>query len=229
MTENFRDQWIAVMKQATTGHLPEPERAVDASIAEARECFEAGLFCGGSKVLDVGSGNGRTAVGLLRYGLAEYVGIEPMRACVEFSRAAFAGHPEYEFLWVDVRTPENPGGTIDPMEFTIPFRDGYFDAVVAGSLFTHLSRREVCERYLSEVYRVLREDGRFLSSWFVDPPNEITDSFVRTVFPSQTVVDMLDGRFSISHTRGGTSTQHDDQWCVFSKKILAVAEEQMVE
>jgi SAM-dependent methyltransferase len=211
---------MEVLKGVKAGHAPEAAGAVTASIEEANELFTHEIFRNGSKVLDVGSGNGRQAIGLLQYDLAEYVGIESMKACVEFSQNAFSQYPTHKFIWIDVRNEgSNPKGTIDAFDFRIPFEDGHFDAVIAGSLFTHLSTKEVCAHYLAEMHRVLKEDGRLFSSWFGNPPNELSSSPERTALPESTIINMICRHFEIYHTRGGISSGYHDQWCIFSRRV----------
>jgi SAM-dependent methyltransferase len=214
-----RDHWIEVMKGVTAGHAPEATSAVNASIDEAKELFSHNMIRNGIRVLDVGSGNGRQAIGMMQYDIEEYVGIEIVKSCVEFSQNAFSPYPNYKFIWMNIRNDDsNPKGTLEASEFRIPFEDGHFDSVIAGSLFTHLSTPEICAHYLSEMNRVLNKDGGLFSSWFRNPPNEASSSPSRTVLLESTIISMICHHFEIYHTRGGITPGYHDQWCIFSKK-----------
>jgi 2-polyprenyl-6-hydroxyphenyl methylase/3-demethylubiquinone-9 3-methyltransferase len=98
----------------------------------------------GERVLDVGCGEGRFAVGLARAG-ASVVGVdvaeEPLRRAREL-------HPE-----LDVRLVNSAGGW--------ELADASFDVVWAGEVIEHVADTAA---WLSEVRRVLRPGGRLLLS-----------------------------------------------------------------
>jgi SAM-dependent methyltransferase len=220
---NTREQWIEVMRNVHTGHAPEAASSVDASLREAKSFVEFGVAFRGARILDLGSGNGRQAVGLSYCDLAEYVGIEPVQVCVEFSQAAFAAFPNFRFVWVDLcNGTYNPQGAIDPATFRIPADDGHFDSVLAGSLFTHLENEDVCMHYLAETARVLKPGGCLYSTWFRAPPNQICASAHRTVFTESAVITMLTRHFTFYHTSEGMTDGYHDQWRTFTRKASDV-------
>ena len=123
-----------------------------------------------SRVLDVGSGNGRLAMaltGLLRPP-GSYDGLEIVEAGVVWCRAAITARwPYFRFHHADIENRAyNPRGKTPAAEYRFPFPDGTFDLVTLVSVFTHLLPADA-NSYLGEIRRVLRDDGRCLSTWFI--------------------------------------------------------------
>jgi len=74
--------------------------------------------------------------------------------------------PQFEFLHHDVLYPERNPGEGKPEVAPFPAEDGSRTLVIAWSVFTHLVEAHA-EYYLSEVSRVLSDDGVFASTWFL--------------------------------------------------------------
>ena len=129
---------------------------------------------GAGRVLDVGAGSGRAAVGVL---LAR-------------PKATVTGMDIYDgYYGIDDNTPERfmKNATIagaasraDARRGDVrdmPFADGSFDAVVSSYMIDHL-RRDDRPKALHEVARVLKQHGEFLLlivntdwwTWLVSPP-----------------------------------------------------------
>jgi SAM-dependent methyltransferase len=131
------------------------------------------LTSGSGRVLDVGAGSGRAAIGVL---LAR-------------PRATAMGVDIYSGYWgIDENTPERfmtnariAGVTeraatrVGDMR-QLPFQDGEFDAVVSSYAIDHLRRAER-PKAIAEVARVLKPGGEFLlmiirvdwKTWLVSP------------------------------------------------------------
>lgn len=131
------------------------------------------LTSGSGRVLDVGAGSGRAAIGVL---LAR-------------PRATATGVDIYSGYWgIDGNTPdrfmknariarvaERAGAQVGDMR-QLPFRDGEFDAVVSSYAIDHLRRAER-PKAIAEVARVLKPGGEFLlmiihvdwRTWLVSP------------------------------------------------------------
>lgn len=131
------------------------------------------LTSGSGRVLDVGAGSGRAAIGVL---LAR-----PATTAV--------GVDIYSGFWgIDENTPERfmknariagvadrAGARVGDMR-KLPFADGEFDAVVSSYAIDHLRRAER-PNAIAEVARVLKPGGEFLlmiiqvdwKTWFVSP------------------------------------------------------------
>lgn len=221
MQTRDRDYWNNTMRLAPEGHNPDPVQAVEVSLREAESFYRNGIVFAGAKILDIGSGNGRQAIGLMDYEPGEYVGIEPIKACVEFSKAAFSKYGNFKFIWMDMKNDMyNPGGAVDPLAFRIPFDNGYFDSVIAGSLFTHLGTAEICCHYLEEIARVLKVNGKIFSSWFRDPPNTADAAHARTVLPESRIINMVCRHFEVYNTSGGIKSGYNDQWRIYAQKAV---------
>ena len=120
------------------------------------------------RLLDVGSGIGNCAVGLLDYLQDRYDGLDTHLEAVSWCQQAItARHPRFRFQYADVRSQAyNPSGR-DPAEsYRFPFADREFDFVFLGSVFTHMMPDGV-EHYLREIARVLRPGGVCLASYFL--------------------------------------------------------------
>ena len=123
-----------------------------------------------SRVLDVGCGQGRMAVPLLRYlsGAGSYDGFDIVSTGIDWCRANIsASHGNFRFHHADIRNEEyNPGGSCAAAEYRFPFDDASFDLVFLTSIFTHMRPVEVAH-YLAEIARVLKPGGRCLVTWFL--------------------------------------------------------------
>lgn len=172
-----------------------------------------------NKILEIGSGNGRIAVGLLETKKdIEYVGIDIIPQSVRFCREFF---PEnFEFYYKDIQHDRyNIRGTYSPREFSIISPDDVFDLVVCHSIFTHMTDWVALVHYVSEVHRVLRKDGVFYATFFKSPPNEVNTHHRRTVYPEQDILSLFDENFEIIDTRDGDTEEWRDQFKVYAKKV----------
>jgi len=119
-------------------------------------------------VLDFGCGCGRLARQFIqqRPRPRAYVGIDPHRGMVQWCQRHLAPHaPGYRFEHHDVFNQAfNPKGPRVPAPF--PAESRSISLLHAWSVFTHLVESHA-RYYLSEVERVLREDGYFHSTWFL--------------------------------------------------------------
>ena len=66
----------------------------------------------------------------------------------------------------------NPWGGEPAEQFTFPYSNAEFDFAFGVSLFTHL-QAEATERYLAEMARVLKPDGRWLLTFFLIPDDGV--------------------------------------------------------
>jgi SAM-dependent methyltransferase len=121
-------------------------------------------------LLDVGSGYGRLALGLLTTDFkGTYHGVEILRKQVTWCQeelAPFAGD-RYRFTHLDVRNGRyNPRGSILPQDVRFPVADDSQDNVALFSVFTHMYEADI-RRYLDEIGRVLKPGGAALTTWFL--------------------------------------------------------------
>lgn len=173
-----------------------------------------GLWKEGDRALEIGSGNGRVAMGLIGEGL-EYHGVEVIAGSVEFCKRAFAGEGDFQFYHLDVQNERyNSGGRVAPTGMALPFQNGWFDVVIAMSLFSHLETIPAMLRYVAEAARVLRAGGRFLSTWYLSPPClRVSESAARTVYALDDARAALERWFRIVET-GGLGAWGDQQYIV---------------
>ncbi len=218
------EQWMKQYAQIQKGHQPLAKDAIWASHLEAKEFVSTRIIFEGAKVMDLGCGNGRQAIGLEKYNIGEYKGVEIIKECVDFCNEIFAEMENFECVWLNVFNEfYNKDGDVAPSEMQLPFPDEYFDSVIAGSLFTHLGNYDICSHYISEVWRVLKPQGRFASTWFRSPPNELSDDRGRTVLREGDILKMVTEKFHIFYSRTGTSKGFHDQWCLHSEKQISMA------
>ena len=142
------------------------ERLVAIGTGLAQDLYDAGLARDG-RLLDVGCGYGRLAIGLRSTGFAgRYRGFDILPRHIAWCRANLSGDG-YRFRHLDVRNDRyNPGGRIDPTEATFPAPTAAFEACALFSVFTHMYRADI-ERYLAEIHRVLVPGGWAATSWLL--------------------------------------------------------------
>lgn len=143
------------------------------------------------RVLDIGCGLGRLAVGLGDYlSPGEYAGFDIYRHGIDWCRKVIEPRfPNFHFTFVDVTNRHyNPRGTIVPEQFVFPYASRSMDVVFASSLFTHLTP-VAADHYLGEVSRVLKPGGRFVGSFFL--LNEHSRRFLDRTQPQFVVVEPL--------------------------------------
>jgi len=130
-------------------------------------------FCGlkpEQKVLEMGCGPGRMAIALVDYLKTPggYEGLDIDAESIDWCRKNLTRrYPHFRFQWADVfNSRYNPKGTKKPEEYAFPYESESFDLVFLTSVFTHMLP-EATERYLREVTRVLKKDGRCLITWLI--------------------------------------------------------------
>ncbi len=117
----------------------------------------------GSRVLDIGCGNGR----LLKFiqnsklKIQNYHGVDQSEELIKIAKKnnpplcpplTKGGNGGVDFQVADV--------------FDLPFQDGEFDAAAGIAFFHHIPSKELREKVLTEIYRVLSPGGiLFLTNW----------------------------------------------------------------
>ena len=107
----------------------------------------------GSKVLDVGCGEGRHIFGILNefedvycYGLDQDIpSLDKCKEGLEF------------FKELDLNSTVFQQGSI----YQLPFKENFFDLIICSEVLEHLDDYHAA---IDEIYRVLKPDGKFLSS-----------------------------------------------------------------
>ncbi len=124
-----------------------------------------------SSLLDVGSGPGRLAIGILdRVGeIKRYCGVDVVEKSTQWGwKHITSHHPNFQFFHIDVENRRyNPGVAQSDRDFVFPFGDEEFDIVTLYSVFTHMLTDGV-RAYLKEFQRVLRPGGRIHLTAFIE-------------------------------------------------------------
>lgn len=109
----------------------------------------------GSKVLDLGCGNGRLYSFLKDNFKVDYTGIDNSRELIKIARQ---NNPAAKFEVGDA--------------LNLPFAGQSFDFVISLAVLHHLPGRKNRLKFLSEVYRVLAPNGKaFITVWNLYQPN----------------------------------------------------------
>lgn len=121
-----------------------------------------------SRILDVGCGVGRLAIGLLMEpNIVSYTGLDVDESCVRWCSRHLA-HPKFGFQRIDVANRlYNPNGIVSQSAFHFPFADKSFDIIYLYSVFSHMEPEGV-GAYLAEFRRLLASRGTVFCTAFVE-------------------------------------------------------------
>jgi SAM-dependent methyltransferase len=130
-----------------------------------------------SRIVDIGSGLGRLATGMLvEFGDVQYLGIDANEDFVRWCRENIERyHPTFRFVHLDMANElYNPAGTLDGSELRLPVDDASADIVYLWGVFTNMVPEHV-ESYIGEIGRILRSQGRcFLTAFVEDDVPKVT-------------------------------------------------------
>jgi SAM-dependent methyltransferase len=122
------------------------------------------------RVLDVGCGIGRMAIPLTQFldKNGGYEGFDIVARSIDWCRDEITSrYPNFRFQLADVfNKVYNPHGRYKASEYVFPYDDESFDFIFLTSVFTHLLPEDM-ENYFSEVARVLKKNGRCLTTFFL--------------------------------------------------------------
>jgi ubiquinone/menaquinone biosynthesis C-methylase UbiE len=123
-----------------------------------------------SRVLDIGSGNGRLAVALVPYlsSQGSYDGLDIVETGIRWGNKEISSKlPNFTFTFADIINSEyNPRGRVKASDYRFPYSDNSFDLVVLVSVFTHMLPSDVTH-YVHEIARVLKPQGFCFSTHFL--------------------------------------------------------------
>ncbi len=136
-------------------------------------------------VLDVGCGIGRSATVLTSYLTedARYEGFDIVKKGIIWCQKNIGkDFSNFNFKHIPLNNDLYYKSEGNAEKFIFPYNDSTFDVVFLFSVFTHMQPNEV-HNYLNEISRVLKPNGKCLSTFFVyDSQNEDIISFSNPKF-----------------------------------------------
>jgi SAM-dependent methyltransferase len=122
------------------------------------------------RVLDIGCGIGRMAVGLTAYlsPAASYEGLDIVPSGIGWCQKNITRrYPQFHFQIADIYNKQyNPSGKYQAAQYRFPFPDGEFDFIYLTSVFTHLLPPDL-DHYVAEISRMLKPEGKCLATYFL--------------------------------------------------------------
>ncbi len=163
--------YLDACKNITAGFIPggKKEQTYWSGKVLATWLLHEGILRDNLRILDIGAGNGRMAMGIFETGLrvVRYVAIDNISQCVNFMRETFKRNVWFEAYHADVRNDRYYSqGLVDPRNYKFPFGDGIFDLVICMSFFSHTGTYAVLKNYLGEIRRMMDNDGLLLATFF---------------------------------------------------------------
>lgn len=123
-----------------------------------------------SSLLDIGSGQGRLAIGIQRRlpKIKRYLGIDIHARSVAWCKTHIEAHSSLSFMLLDAGNKRyNPSGATVDAAFRLPLASESFDVAFLYSVFTHMLTDDVAA-YLKEIRRVLAPGGKMLATFYVE-------------------------------------------------------------
>ena len=143
--------------------------------AEANRLINNLQFTQKSRVLDIGCGQGRLPIGILRViGDIDYTGIDIDKRSIDWCIRYIEGnHPTYKFKHLNLYNERyNKKGAEINADFRFEMVKNSIDIVYLYSVFSHTTEEDM-KVYLKEFSRILDKEGKIFFTTFVeeDVPN----------------------------------------------------------
>ena len=122
-----------------------------------------------SKVLDIGSGIGRSAIGLtdVLKDKGEYYGFDIVDTGVNWCNNNISSKfPNFHFKHIEIINDLYSNTGVDGKSFQFPYADSKFDIAFLISVFTHMQVEEI-SNYLKEINRVLNNNGKCMATFLL--------------------------------------------------------------
>lgn len=159
-------------------HFKDDAAFLAAGRRDARRLQETFGVTTQTRVLDVGCGNGRLAIGLLAQvgEMCAYTGVDVAPRSIAWCRRHITTeHPGIRFVHVDVANARyNPAGRRLSAGYRLPLPDRSVDVIHLYSVFSHMEPEDV-RVYLREFSRLLADGGGvFLTAFVEDDVEPVT-------------------------------------------------------
>lgn len=187
LTDNY---FIEACKHINAGYTPGGNKihTYSSGITLALLLQKIGAIQENDVILDVGSGNGRLAMGLYKLGYRQYFGLEIIPQCVEFCKKTFAPEPGFKFIRLENSNHHYFQGKKSAEDVSYPIPDNSIDVAVALSFFSHTGTLQVARRHLDEIKRVCKPGSKVYSTWFFGDSNPAES---KTVYKRSVVDDLF--------------------------------------
>ena len=134
-----------------------------------QEVIRLSLICGlneQSRILDIGCGQGRLAIGLQATfpRLKSYIGIDVHKPSIDWCKKTLV-RPNFNFIYIDtINDRYNPSGK---KIYKLPIDNNSCDVIYLYSVLTHMKKHEV-EKYLKQISIILSNSGKVLLTIYAE-------------------------------------------------------------
>lgn len=157
-----------------TGTASDSERFIKQSNQQLEILKKYILLKPNDRILDIGSGLGRTAIALSGYLEPDgsYDGFDVVKLGVDWSNAGIGkDFPNFKFKYVPLYNDLYNDSDRKAEDFEFPYAPERFDKIFSFSLFTHMQINEI-HHYFKEINRVLKNEGLAFSTFFLYDDND---------------------------------------------------------
>jgi SAM-dependent methyltransferase len=212
-----REQWLDIYgRMPKSGHWVKAEQYWTGGQILTQKLKAGGAIRRGATVLDLGCGPCKSPPHLVEREGMRLVGLDCNREAIDFCRELF---PNERFEWLDVRNDTyNPQGKLEPVQVRLPVEDRSCHLVICVSFFTHVGTLAIAEHYLREIFRVLSPGGFLFSTWFRDPPWEVSSGDAMTVFKESDILNLMKPFRFVTTAGGLVGGESRDQWNLLTIK-----------
>ena len=137
------------------------------------------------RVLDIGSGIGRTAFALTKFlnDKGSYHGFDAVKKGVDWCNKNIASRfKNFDFKYVALRNNLYNKSAQSAADFRFPYEDASFNKIFLFSVFTHMKIDEI-QNYLNEIQRVMDTEGKCLATFFTYSKTDELEKFPGFTFP----------------------------------------------
>jgi len=121
------------------------------------------------KILDIGSGVGRTAIALTTFlnKSGSYDGFDVVEKGIHWCNSGIGNDfSNFNFKYIPLSNDLYNTTKNSALDFVFPYKDGTFTKIFTFSVFTHMMLEEI-QHYFMEIERVLTPEGLCFSTFFL--------------------------------------------------------------